>query len=264
MGVEVISHEGRKSIIEWVGRAAQEARPGPKYQNEIALRIAGRKVGGAASLHPVGATTPHLQGTMVECAAQDDQTMKLLFDFFPVLLFFAAYKVWGIYAATGVAIAAAVSQVAFNWLRYRKVETIHLVTLGLIVVLGGATLLLHDSRFIMWKPTLVNWAFAIAFFASHFIGQRTLVERMMGGQITLPIAVWHRLSYSWIAFFIALGCANLYVAFYFAPEMAAAEREALWVNFKLFGMMGLTFLFVIAQAFYLSRHMSGDETSEEK
>lgn len=188
--------------------------------------------------------------------------MKLLFDFFPILLFFIAYKVWDIYAATAVAIAASVVQVGAHWWRHRRLENMHLVTLGLVVVLGGATLLLHDNRFIMWKPTLVNWLFALAFLGSHFIGEKTLVQRIMGGQISLPAPVWNRLNWSWVVFFLLLGAANLYVAFYFAPELAAEEREAIWVNFKLFGMMGLTFAFIIAQALYMARYMR-DPTEKE-
>lgn len=190
--------------------------------------------------------------------------MKLLFDLFPVILFFAAYKLWGIYAATGAAIVAALAQVGFTWWRHRKVDTLLLVTLGLIVVLGGATLLFHDSRFIMWKPTLVNWAFALAFLGSQFLfGSRPLVERMMGAQITLPPTVWRRLNLAWVLFFAALGVANLYVAFGYALDLPQAEREAIWVNFKLFGMMGLTLLFIVAQALYLSRFVQADGTQDK-
>ncbi|MGE0081043.1 MAG: septation protein A [Thiohalomonadaceae bacterium] len=188
--------------------------------------------------------------------------MKLLFDFFPILLFFIAYKVWDIYAATAVAIAASAVQVAVHWWRHRRVENMHLLTLGLVVVLGGATLLLQDNRFIMWKPTLVNWLFALAFLGSRFIGEKTLVQRMMGSQVSLPAWVWGRLNWSWVVFFLLLGAANLYVAFYYALDLPAAEREAIWVNFKLFGMMGLTFAFVIAQAFYLARHVRDEEEKE--
>lgn len=214
--------------------------------------------------------------------------MKLLFDFFPILLFFIAYKAFGIYAATAVAIAAAVAQNAFFWLRHRRFENMHLITLGLIIVLGGATLVLQDKSFIMWKPTAVNWMFALAFLGSQFIGDKTLVERMMSHAIVIPQPAWRRLNMSWVIFFIAMGLANLYVAnFYFTAEAAlnaaantavevencagqfsghllslcqtAHEAEEQWVNFKLFGMMGLTILFVIGQAFYLARHVK-DET----
>lgn len=173
--------------------------------------------------------------------------MKFLFDFFPILLFFIAYKLHGIYAATVVAIVASVAQVGWSWWRQRRVETMHLVTLGLIVLLGGATLWLQDEAFIKWKPTLVNWLFAAAFLGSRYIGRKPLVERMMGNAITLPSPVWARLNLVWTVFFLALGAANLYVVYHFDTDT--------WVNFKLFGMMGLTFAFVLAQAFYLARHI---------
>ena len=217
--------------------------------------------------------------------------MKLLFDFFPILLFFIAYKVFGIYAATAVAIAAAVVQNAVFWFRHRRFENMHLITLGLIVVLGGATLILQDKSFIMWKPTAVNWMFALAFLGSQFFGEKTLVERMMSHAIQIPRPAWTRLNMSWVIFFISMGFANLYVAnFYFIAEAAltaaanapveiencatqfngellslcqsAHEAEEQWVNFKLFGMMGLTILFVIGQAFYLARHVKDGETTE--
>ncbi len=214
--------------------------------------------------------------------------MKLLFDFFPILLFFIAYKAFGIYAATAVAIAAAVIQNAIFWFRHRRFENMHLITLGLITVLGGATLILQDKSFIMWKPSAVNWMFAIAFIGSQFFGEKTLVERMMSHAIEIPRSAWMRLNLSWVVFFIAMGFANLYVAnFYFIAEAAltaaanapveiedcaaqfngellalcqtAHEAEEQWVNFKLFGMMGLTILFVIGQAFYLARHVKDND-----
>ena len=210
--------------------------------------------------------------------------MKFLFDFFPVLLFFVAYKLYGIYVATAVAIAASFVQVSVYWLKHRRFEKMHLVTLGLIVVLGGATLLLQDKAFFMWKPTAVNWAFALAFLLTQFIGDKPLVERMMSHAIEAPALVWRRLNLSWVSFFFLMGIANLYVAnFYFQAESAlfsaagqevdletcqqmyqghlldlcnsAKEHENNWVNFKLFVMLGLTVLFVIGQAIYLARHM---------
>jgi intracellular septation protein len=211
--------------------------------------------------------------------------MKLLADFFPVLLFFVAYKLYGIYAATAVAIVASLVQVGFGWLRHRKVQNMHLVTLGLLVVFGGLTIALQDRTFIMWKPSIVNWLFALVFLGSHFIGDKPLVERMMSHAIEVPQAVWNRLNQMWVLFFVAMGVANLYVANNFFVAAArlreaaggvevdiaqcadqlqgtllalcqqAHQLEETWVNFKLFGMMGLTILFVIAQAFYLARHV---------
>jgi intracellular septation protein len=173
--------------------------------------------------------------------------MKFLFDLFPILLFFVAYKLYDIYAATAVAIAAAFLQTGLYWLKHRKFETMHLVTLAILVIFGGLTLVLRDPVFIKWKPTVVNWLFALVFLGSRFIGRRTLVERMMSHAISVPTAVWLKLNWAWTLFFIAIGLVNLFVAYHFS--------EAAWVNFKLFGMVGLTLVFVFIQAFYLSRFM---------
>ena len=177
--------------------------------------------------------------------------MKFLVDFFPILLFFIAYKVYDIYVATVVAIAAAFVQVGAHWIKHKKFEKSHLVTLAILVVFGGATIVLQDEMFIKWKPSVVNWIFAVAFLGSQFIGNKTIVERMMSKSVSLPTAIWLRLNMSWVIFFIALGVANLFVVYNFDTDT--------WVNFKLFGMMGLTVIFVFAQAIYMSRHM---ETSE--
>lgn len=187
--------------------------------------------------------------------------MKFLYDFFPVALFFIAYKTYDIFVATAVIIVASLVQVGSFWLKHRRFENMHLVTLALVVVLGGATIILHDDNFIKWKPTVVNWLFAVVFLGSHFIGKRTIIERMLASNISLPAQIWSRLSYLWIGFFLVMGIANLYVAFYYAPELSLAERTDLWVDFKLFGMMGLTLVFVIIQAFYLARHIQDNESS---
>lgn len=173
--------------------------------------------------------------------------MKFLFDLLPVLLFFAAYKLYDIWVATVVAIVAAVIQVGLTWAMHRRVEKMHLVTLALIVVLGGATLAFHDETFIKWKPTLVNWLFAVVFLGSQFIGEKNLVERMMSHAVTVPRVIWSRLNLAWVTFFTALGVLNLYVAFSFDTDT--------WVDFKLYGLMGLTLAFVVVQSFYLARHM---------
>jgi len=177
--------------------------------------------------------------------------MKLLADFFPVLLFFVAYKFFGIYVATAIAIAASFIQVGFHWWRFRRFETMHLVTLVLITVLGGATLLFHNILFIKWKPTAINWAFAIVFWGSHYIGNKPVVRRIMENNVTLPAQIWARLSASWIIFFILVGCVNLYVAYNFNTNI--------WVNFKLFGILGITIVFVLLQAFYMAKHIKTDE-----
>lgn len=180
--------------------------------------------------------------------------MKLLFDLFPVLLFFVAYKMYGIYVATAVAIAASFIQVGGYWLKHRRWEKMHLVSLGLITVFGGATLLLQDPVFIQWKPTILNWAFAAVFIGSQFIGRQPIIQRLMSHAVTVPDFVWMRLNFYWALFFIVSGVANLYVAYNFPEET--------WVQFKLFGLMGMTFAFIIGQAFYLGRHMA--ETAEEE
>lgn len=176
--------------------------------------------------------------------------MKFLLDFFPILLFFIAYELYDIYVATATAIAAGFVQVGY--LKWRGgLEKTHLVTLALLVVFGSLTLALHDPVFIMWKVTVINWLFGAAFLLAPLFSDKTLIERMMGASVTLPAAIWSRLNLAWALFFVFLGALNLYVAFNF--------EEQIWVNFKLFGMMGLTFLFVIGQTFYLSRHIQEEE-----
>ncbi len=186
-----------------------------------------------------------------QAARVQSQIMKFLFDFLPIVLFFAAYKLYDIYVATAVAIVASILQVGWVWCRHGKVENMYWITLGVIVVFGGLTLLLHDETFIKWKPTLVNWLFAAAFLGSQFIGKQSLLKRMMAANISLPEPIWLRLNMSWVSFFVTMGAANLYVAFNYDTDT--------WVNFKLFGMMGLTVVFIIAQAFYLSRHIKPDQ-----
>jgi len=181
--------------------------------------------------------------------------MKFLYDLFPLLLFFAAFKLYGIYTATAVAIVASFVQVGYFWFRHRRVETMHVVTLAVIVVFGGLTLLLHDETFIKWKPTLVYWILGALTLASQWLGNKTVIERMMSAQIALPANVWKRLNLSWGLFFIALGALNIYVAFYYGLDLDEETRRSLWVNFKVFGLLGITLVFVVVQAFFMTRHM---------
>lgn len=190
--------------------------------------------------------------------------MKILFDFLPIALFFIAYKfgggtyewsgqsyeIEGIYVATAVMIVASVLQVALTWIFTKKVEKSHLITLVLVLVLGGATLWLQNPNFIKWKPTVVNWLFAVGFLLVPLFTGKSLLERMMRDQINLPKAIWAKLNIAWVLFFIASGAANLYVAFNYP--------EATWVNFKLFGLLGMTLVFVIAQSVYISKHAAED------
>lgn len=181
--------------------------------------------------------------------------MKFLYDLFPLLLFFAAFKLYDIYVATAVAIVASFLQVGLYWLKHRRFETMHLITLAIIAVFGGMTLLLHDDTFIKWKPTLVYWILASLALVSQRWGDKTLIERMMSSQISLPAAVWKRLNLSWGIFFLVLGAVNIYVAFYYGLDLDAETRRNIWVNFKVFGLLGITFLFVIGQAVFMAKHM---------
>ena len=179
--------------------------------------------------------------------------MKLLFDFFPILLFFIAYKFFNIYVATAVAIAATFLQVAISWYGTRKVQVMQLVTLAVLIVFGGLTLYLQDEQFIKWKPTVINWLFGAAFLASQIFGRQTAIEHLMAANMTLPRPVWRRLNLAWVAFFLVMGGANLYVMSHFDLDT--------WVNFKLFGMLGLTVGFIVLQALFLSRYIVEPKSS---
>jgi len=177
--------------------------------------------------------------------------MKFLFDIFPVLLFFLAFKIWGIYIATAVAIAATFVQVGWSWTRHRKVDNMLWTSLAIIVVFGGATLWLQDETFIKWKPTVLYWLFGIILLGSDLLFRKNLIRAMMEKQITLPAQVWRTLNLSWVMFFALMGGANLYVAFNFPTDV--------WVNFKLFGGIGLMIVFVVAQGLMLSRYIEPEE-----
>jgi len=206
--------------------------------------------------------------------------MKLLFDLFPVILFFAVFKFAGaqpeaaqafagqylsfivvdgeisaqqapILLATAVAILATLAQVLWLLIRRRHVDTMLWVSLVIIMVFGGATIYFHDELFIKWKPTVLYWCFALALLGAQLILRKNLIRSLMGQQMTLPDPVWNKLNLAWGAFFAAMGALNLYVAFNFPLE--------LWVNFKMFGFLGLMIAFVIAQTAYLSRHLKEPE-----
>jgi intracellular septation protein len=172
--------------------------------------------------------------------------MQLLFDLLPVIAFFVAYKAAGIYVATGVLIVGVLAQTLYSWIRHKKVSPMLLTSAVLVLVFGGLTLLIHDATFIKWKPTIVNWLFAVAFLGSQFMKGPPIVQRMMGAQITLdPPVLWQRLNMMWVGFFVVAGALNLYVAFRYS--------EAAWVNFKLFGLMGLTLVFALLQGVWITR-----------
>ena len=173
--------------------------------------------------------------------------MKFLFDFFPVILFFIAYKVADIYAATAVAIAASFVQVGWVKFRGRRVEPMLWTSLAIIAVFGGATLLLQDETFIKWKPTVLYWLLGAVLGGAALVFRRNLIRVMLSQQVQLPDPVWSRLNWAWIGFFAFMGTLNLYVAYNYSTD--------LWVNFKLFGGMGLMLLFVVAQALFLARYV---------
>jgi len=172
--------------------------------------------------------------------------MKLLFDFFPILLFFVCYKFFGIYYATALAMAGSAFQVVFHRVKYQRYEKLHLISLGLILVLGGATLFFHNPWFIKWKPTGIYWLSSMVFLGSAFIGKKTIIQKMMEGNVNLPEKIWRRLNFAWALYFIFMGALNLYVAYYYDTDF--------WVNFKLFGGVGFMLLFVFIQAIYLTKH----------
>ena len=175
--------------------------------------------------------------------------MRVLADYFPLLLFFVAFKWQGIWVATAVAIAASVVQIV--WFHWRgKVSAVHWLSLAIIVVFGGATLVLRDETFIKWKPTVLYWAGGAAFLLSLAFG-RNLAKSIMGADIELPRAVWTRLCVAWGVFFLLAGVLNLYVAFNFPT--------AFWVNFKVFGSLALIVAFVIAQSLWISRYLPDDD-----
>lgn len=177
--------------------------------------------------------------------------MKFLFDLFPVVLFFAAFKLQGIYVATAVAIAATFAQIGWVWFRHRKVDTMLWVSLAVIVVFGGATLALRDDTFIKWKPTVLYWLLGGALLGAQALFGRNLIQSLMGKELSLPETVWNKLNLSWVGFFASMGALNLIVAFNFDTDT--------WVNFKVFGGLGLTAAFVVLQAIALARFMQPEE-----
>jgi len=173
--------------------------------------------------------------------------MKFLFDLFPVIVFFAAYKLQGIYAATAVAIAATFAQIAWLKLRGRAVDRAMWVSLAVIVLFGGATLLFQDETFIKWKPTVLYWLFGAALAVGDFFFGKNLIRVMLSQQVDMPDPAWKKLNWSWVGFFAFMGLANLYVAFNFPTDT--------WVNFKLFGGLGLMLVFVLAQGMFLAKYV---------
>jgi intracellular septation protein len=173
--------------------------------------------------------------------------MKFLFDLLPVLAFFVAFQFAGIYAATAVAIATTFVQVAWLKLRGKRVDAMLWASFVIIVVFGGATLILQDETFIKWKPTVLYWLLGAVLGGAALVFRRNLVRAMLSEQVQLPEPVWNRLNWSWVGLFLFMGGLNLYVAYNYSTD--------LWVNFKLFGGMGLMLVFVVVQALFLARHV---------
>jgi intracellular septation protein len=165
--------------------------------------------------------------------------MQALVDFLPLVVFFVVYLLYGIYVATAALIAAMAVQIAYQWLRFRTVSKMLLVSGIAVAVLGGITLWLQNPLFIKWKPTIVYWLFAAAFFASPLFGEKTLTERIMGQALQLEAALWRQLNLMWAVVFLALGGLNIYVLYNFS--------EQTWAFFKVFGVTALLFLVALAQ-----------------
>ena len=177
--------------------------------------------------------------------------MKLLFEIFPVLLFFVAYKFADIYVATGVAIAATVLQLAWAYFVRRKVEPMMWFTVVVVVIFGSLTLWLHDPAFIKWKPTIIYWGMAIAMAVTQWVMHKNPMKAVFGSQLELPEIAWQKLNLSWMGFFTVMGILNIAIAYKYSEEV--------WVNFKLFGGTGLMIVFVIVQSLMLSRYLDEEQ-----
>ena len=213
--------------------------------------------------------------------------MKFLYDLFPLLLFFAAFKFYDIYVATAVAIVASFLQTGLFWLKHRRFETMHLITLAIIAVFGGLTLLVHwlalqsgdgetikvilfnhefelkARAFIKIKPTAAYWTLSTLLLGSHLFKGKSLLGQILSKQVTLPEMIWARLNFSWGIFFLLVGALNIYIAFYYGPNLDEQTRENIWVYFKVPGTIALTLLFAIAQSFYMAKHMQ-DKSEDDK
>lgn len=173
--------------------------------------------------------------------------MKLLFDLFPVVLFFLAYKLHDIFVATAVAIAATFVQIGWLWIRHRQIEKMMWINLAVIMVFGGATLVSQDEMFIKWKPTVFYWLIGSVLFISNWLFSKNLIKVALEKQMVLPAEVWNILNLSWIVFFAIMGCVNLFVAFNYSLDT--------WVSFKLFGATGLMLVFIVAQIIFLGKYL---------
>ena len=195
--------------------------------------------------------------------------MKQLAEFVPIALFFIAYQMngeivsignWsyefdGIFSATAILIIATIAQVVIAYIMTRKLEKRQLWLLLAVTVFGGLTLVFRNELFIQWKPTIFNWALAIAFGLSQFIGKKNLMERTLGSQIQLPKPVWNRLNIMWVANFAIVGALNIYVAYSYSEEI--------WVSYKLYSAIGFTLLLTILTAVMISPHIKEEAIADE-
>jgi len=181
--------------------------------------------------------------------------MQLLIDYIPIVIFIAAYFLKDIYFATLVLMAVMPVVLALQWIVTRKISRMYLASTALVLVLGGATLFFRNPQFLYWKPTVLNWVIALVFLASQFVGEKPVVQRMLGSAAELGPRQWQTLNGMWVAFFLFVGAVNIYVAYTFS--------EAFWVNFKLFGMLGLTVVFIAVQSIWLSLAMKKNEVARE-
>jgi intracellular septation protein len=177
--------------------------------------------------------------------------MKVFFDLFPIILFFIAFKIKGIYFATGVAIAAGLLQGAYTYYREKKIDTLLCISLSILVVFGSLTLVFKNPIFIKWKPTVIYWVFSSIIFFSRYVLKKNAMREVFKKQMELPDAAWAKVDFSWGTFFALLGLLNLIVAYTFSTEI--------WVNFKMFGIIGIMLVFVIVQSIFLSKYVQTDK-----
>lgn len=176
--------------------------------------------------------------------------MKQLLDFLPLVVFFVCYKLYDIYTASGALIAASALVLLYTWLRYRKVEKVAVITFVIVALFGSLTMYYHNAEFIKWKVTVIYGLFAIALLVSQFLMGKPLIQRMLGKELELPTRVWNNLNVAWAIFFLLCGAANIYIAFWLPQNW--------WVNFKVFGLTGLTLVFTLLSGLYIYRHVPAD------
>ncbi|WP_042859792.1 septation protein A [Dickeya sp. NCPPB 3274] len=181
--------------------------------------------------------------------------MKQLIDFIPLIVFFVCYKLYDIYVASGALIAATAAALLLSWFIYRKIEKMMLLTFLMVAVFGTLTLVFHNDQFIKWKVTIIYTLFAIALLFSQFVMKKTLIQRMLGKELSLPEMVWAKLNISWAIFFLLCGLANIYIAFWLP--------QSVWVDFKVFGLTGLTLVFTLLCGVYIYRHLPAEPEKTE-